>query len=198
MRTLLALMAAALLCAPRLAAAEEPSTASASVQSIAPSTGAADDGEAKYPSYVVGGIISLVAGAAFVGGGMVAAVAEHPKTALGLTALGTVGLGVGVPLAMIGGADRHPEDSGLVGTGTALATPGVIGLGLGATILAERVAADEEPELALPLTVVGVGAAVAVTGLILWGSGADREEAADRGSARLMLGPTSASVVGAF
>lgn len=194
MRILLPLMAAALLCAPRLAGAEEQPPPAATA-SPAP---AADDGEAKVPDYVLGGIVSLIAGAAFVGGGMVAAVAEHPKTALGLTALGTIGLGVGVPLALVGGADRYPEDSTLVGTGTALATPGTIGLGLGATILAQRVAADDEPELALPLTMIGVGAAVAVTGIVLWGSGAGRGEEAERGSAQLLVGPTSATVAGTF
>ena len=156
-----------------------------------------DEGDARYPDYVIGGIASLAGGAAFVAGGLVAAFAEHPKTALGLTALGTVGLGVGVPLVLIGGADRQPEDSALVGTGTALATPGTIGLGLGVTILAERVAAEEDPELVLPLTLIGVGAAVTVTGLVVWGSGAGRADE-PRPTAQLRVGPGSAAVAGTF
>jgi hypothetical protein len=143
-------------------------------------------------------MVSLIAAGAFVGGGMVAAALEQPKTALGLTALGTVGLGVGVPLVLVGGADRQPADSALVGTGTAIATPGTIGLGLGATILAERVAADDEPELILPSVLIGVGAAVAVAGIVVWASGAGQAEQGRRGSARLVLGPTSATLAGSF
>jgi hypothetical protein len=190
------LMAVFLLGSPLLARAAEPapvaSWAEPSPVAVSPADG---DGEAKYPDYVVGGIVSLAAGAAFVGGGLVAAATEHPKTALGLAALGTTGLAVGVPLVLLGGADRQPADSAMVGTGTAVATPGVIGLGMGITILSERLAADDEPEMVLPLVLMGVGAAVAVTGIIIWAGGAGP---AEQSSARLSLGPTSATLQGTF
>ncbi|RLB45515.1 MAG: hypothetical protein DRI90_28365 [Deltaproteobacteria bacterium] len=194
MRLLPLLVAAALFGPADVVRAAEPVPDS---QTAAPSPEADDEENegSKYPDYVVGGMVSLVAGAAFLGAGVVAAAAAKPKTALGLTGLGTIGLAVGLPLVLVGGADRQPVDSALVGTGTAVATPGIIGVGIGATILAQRVADDDEPEVILPLVLMGVGGAVTVTGIIVWASGAGP---AERASARLTVGPTSATLQGTF
>lgn len=160
-----------------------------------------DDGGAKYPGYVVAGAISLAAAGGLAVGGAVATFDDSPQTAIGLLGLGTVAAGVGVPLVLLGAADERPVSTFRMATGVAIATPGVISLGLGGTMWAAQAASQDDLELALPLTLMIGGAAATVTGIIVYATGAGHDDSADAATAvnaEVVLGPTGVSLMGTF
>ncbi len=184
---------------PLSAAAEEPSAADAPTLAEEATDGDVPGGP-KYPGYVVAGAISLAAAGGLAVGGAIATGTSSPQTATGLLALGTVAAGIGVPLVLLGASDETPVSSFRMATGVAVATPGVLSLGVGGTIWAKQVAADEERELALPLTLIIGGAIATVGGVVLYATGAGHDDGADEVAldVELVLGPTSATLFGRF
>jgi hypothetical protein len=149
----------------------------------------------RYPDYVIGGVVSLIAGAGLGVGTGVAAATGNPKTALGLGALATTSVGVGVPLILLGAADEDPEDEHLVGAGIVVATPGVIAMGLGGTIWAYREAGDGDHTLTTPLVLLAGGAAALVAGVVTYSFGASHREPSGP-TATLGVGPGSVCLSG--
>jgi hypothetical protein len=158
--------------------------------------GVDSDGEWKYPGYVIAGAVNLVGGAALGVGAAFAAHGGHPKTALGLAGLGTVAWGVGVPFVLLGAADESALDPELVSAGAAIATPGALGIGLGATILSFRAAKPEETDLVAPLVIMGAGAATLVTGVVVWSLGAGHSDV--EVNAKLHVSPGGVNLTGSF
>jgi hypothetical protein len=76
----------------------------------------------------------------------------------------------------------------------ALATPGVLGLGLGATVMAFRDAKQDDPEPLAPILIMSAGAAATVAGIIVWAVGAGHDE----GEVALSVQPTGANLNGRF
>jgi hypothetical protein len=157
-----------------------------------------EPGGAKYPEYVVGGAISLVAAGGLAVGGAVATFDDSPQSAIGLLGLGTVAAGVGVPLVLLGAADEQPVSTQSMATGVAIATPGVISLGIGGTMWAAQAASQDDLQLGLPLTLLIGGAAATVTGVVVYATGAGHDDSADAVRAEVKLGPTGASFIGTF
>jgi hypothetical protein len=157
-----------------------------------------EPGGAKCPEYVVGGAISLAAAGGFAVGGAIATFDDSPQTAIGLLGLGTVAAGVGVPLVLLGAADEQPVSTFRMATGVAIATPGVISLGLGGTMWAAQAASGDDLKLGLPLTLLIGGAAATVTGVVVYATGAGHDDSADEVTAEVALGPTGASLIGTF
>jgi hypothetical protein len=156
-----------------------------------------EEAQSRYPDYVVGGVISLIAGVGLGVGCGVAAATGNPKTALGLGALATTGLGVGVPLVMLGAADEEPEDEHLVGAGIVIATPGVIAMGLGGTVWGYREAGDGDHTVTMPVVLLAGGAVALVAGVVTYVFGAShRDEPAV--TASLGVGPGSLRLDGRF
>jgi hypothetical protein len=189
------------------AAAAAPSVASGSTPPPAPpldSAAASDDGsdgQARYPGYVTGGVITLLAGAGLAVGGVVAAAGENEQTSIGLLALATTAAGVGVPLVMLGATDERPVDFPRAMAGVVVATPGAIGLGLGGTSLAAQLASDDRKDenLILPIGGMIAGGAALVVGIVVWATGAGHADDADGGvQASFELTPTGAQLRGRF
>jgi hypothetical protein len=158
-----------------------------------------EPGGPKYPEYVVAGAISLAAAGGLAVGGAVATFDESPRTATGLLGLGTVAAGVGLPFVLLGAADETPESSFRMSTGVAIATPGMLSLGIGGTIWAAQAAGPDDVKPALPLSLVIGGAVATVMGIVVWATGAGHDDSADRGvAARVELGPGGASLRGTF
>ncbi|MEM9693955.1 MAG: hypothetical protein AAGA56_15515 [Myxococcota bacterium] len=197
MRVLLSpLTTALLLTVTSLSWAEEP-TAAPAVQTPADTRAdrredtpadIGDDGGMRYPDYFVGGVITGASGVGLLASGAVVTATEgNPDWALGLGALGSIAAATGVPLMLLGAASEDAEDPELVYAGTAAATAGTLGLGLGATLLFQREseyaeardratatgdAPAEEPDRIAPIAIMVAGAAVAVTGVVVWSLGA--------------------------
>lgn len=156
---------------------------------------AEEPGGPKYPEYVVGGAISLAAAGGFAVGGTIATFDDSPRSAVGLLGLGTVAAGVGVPLVLLGAADEQPQSSFAMATGVALATPGVISMGVGGTMWAAQVASDQDRQIGLPLALLIGGAAATITGVIVYATGAGHATTA---RAEVAVGPGGVSVMGHF
>lgn len=174
------------------------------VAAMAPRAAAAQEddepGGAKYPEYVVGGAISLAAAAGLAVGGAFAVGTDSPQTATGLLGLGTVAAGVGVPLLLLGASDEQPVSTFRMATGVAIATPGVICVGLAGTMWGTQEASGEELRLGLPLAMMIGGAVATVGGIILYATGAGHDDSADRPAveATFSVGPAGATLVGRF
>ena len=84
-------------------------------------------------------------------------------------------------------------------TGVALATPGIISLGLGGTMWATQDASGDDVQLGLPLTLMIGGAGALVGGIIVYATGAGHDDSADGGvQAELEIGPGGFSLTGTF
>jgi len=174
-----------------------------------PSPEASDASDPRYPDYVTAGSVLLPVGAGIgLAGLAVGAAADDGKAALGLGALGTTSMAVGLPLLLLGLTPDAPADSANAYAGIALATPGVISFGLGGSIMMFREfgpnvdasgAPQGTPDRVLPIVLMAGGAAATVGGIILWASGAEADDGSDAETAvELSVSPGYTSVRGTF
>lgn len=135
-----------------------------------------DEAHARYPDYVIAGVVSLIAGVGLGVGSGVAAATQHPKTALGLGMLATTSVAIGLPLVLLGTADDHADDEHLMAAGIVVATPGAIAVGSAATLWAFRAAGQEDHSPVAPAVLMAAGGAALVAGIVTWAFGAPHRE----------------------
>lgn len=176
---------------------------------ISPEAEQGDPSDPRYPDYVAAGSVLLPVGAGIgVAGLIVGATADDGKAALGLGALGTTTMAIGLPLLMLGLTPDAPTNSANAYAGVALATPGVIAFGLGGSIMmfrefgpnvdASTGVPNESPDRVLPIVLMAGGAAATVGGIVLWSAGADTDDDEERTAVELSVSPGYTSVRGTF
>lgn len=178
-------------------------------EAVSPEPEQGDPGDPRYPDYVTAGSVLLPVGAGIgVAGVIVGATADDGKAALGLGALGTTTMAIGLPLLMLGLTPDAPSNSATAYAGIALATPGIMAFGLGGSIMmfrefgpnvdASTGVPNEDPDRVLPIVLMAGGAAATVGGILLWSSGADTEDDDERTAVELSVSPGYTSVRGTF
>ncbi len=178
-------------------------------EAVSPEAEQGDPGDPRYPDYVTAGSVLLPVGAGIgVAGVIVGATADDGKAALGLGALGTTTMAIGLPLLMLGLTPDAPSSSATAYAGIALATPGIMAFGLGGSLMmfrefgpnvdASTGVPNEDPDRVLPIVLMAGGAAATVGGILLWSSGADTEDDDERTAVELSVSPGYTSVRGTF
>jgi hypothetical protein len=156
----------------------------------------------RYPGYFAAGLITLGAGVGLAVGSVVSAFEGDDRAAIGLGALATIAWGTGIALTLLGATPDPAGDSATAYAGIALATTGVLSLGLGGTLWAAREGEkQEDPDNLAPLVLVAGGGAALVAGVITWAVGASRDDDDDRAGgleAELVVGPARLGLQGRF